>query len=233
MYRQDLNSCILAGSTRIVDHTTFAELRWTRDDWSPHFYVLPPGFQKLSHLLSQDFIAVLEDLNALRCIRDVPGSSKSDPMLMAHVNNHIASLQSRLVELKNLPPVLDCCRLAAYTCSIVLCCTIWCGLVIPVRCTQHFHFYSALFMEFRVPSQRYKGFAHTQPYSPSYHPNFYRSLNKKRTTQCGTIIQICYCGSSAYAGHTLLNIHYERAMHHYYVQTNLPDFMVCMKVGQM
>lgn len=129
--RQDLNASILAGSTRIVDHTTFAELQWTRDTFAPHFFRLPTGFSTRSYLFDQAFIEVLEDVHALQCVRDVPGT-KGDAMLMAYVNNHIASIQSRLVALHTPLPVLESCRLAAYLCSIVLCCTIWCGLVIPV-----------------------------------------------------------------------------------------------------
>ena len=130
--RQDLNSSILAGSRRIVDHTTFAELQWTRDPFSPAFFRLPPGFQTRSYLLTKEFIKVLEDIQALQCIRDIPRSTKGDVMLMANINNHTASIQSRLVGLPDLSPALECCRLAAYVCSIMLCCTVWCALVIPV-----------------------------------------------------------------------------------------------------
>jgi hypothetical protein len=84
------------------------------------------------HLLTEDFIEVLEDLHALQCIRDVPRFTRGDVMLMAHINNHTASIQSRLMGLSNLSPVQKCCRLAAYLCSVMLCCTVWCALVIPV-----------------------------------------------------------------------------------------------------
>ncbi|RDW60540.1 hypothetical protein BP6252_11923 [Coleophoma cylindrospora] len=96
IFWQDLNSSILAGSTRIVDHTTFAELQWTRDSFSPNFFLLPPGFQSRSHLLTKDFIAVLEDIHALQCIRDIPYFTKADVLLMARINNHTASIQSRI-----------------------------------------------------------------------------------------------------------------------------------------
>ncbi|KAJ8131521.1 hypothetical protein O1611_g2104 [Lasiodiplodia mahajangana] len=35
IFWQDLNSSVLAGSSRIVDHTTFSELKWTRDQFPP------------------------------------------------------------------------------------------------------------------------------------------------------------------------------------------------------
>src|SRR5690349_7811540 len=131
-YRQDLNSSILTGSNRIVDHTTFAELQWTRDPFTPTFFKLPPGFQTLSHLLTKEFIEVLEDIHALQCIRDVSRTTTSDTMIMASINNHTASVQSRLVGLPNHSYTLKCCHLAAYICSVMLCCTVWCALVIPV-----------------------------------------------------------------------------------------------------
>lgn len=130
--RQDLNSSILAGSSRIFDHSTFAELQWTRDQFCPNPPQLPPGFQTRFDILTKEFVEVIEDLHALQCIRDVPGYVKWDVVGMAHINNHTASIQSRLVGLPNPSPLLKCCHLAAYICSVMLCCTVWCALVIPV-----------------------------------------------------------------------------------------------------
>ncbi|KAG7438688.1 hypothetical protein Forpi1262_v000132 [Fusarium oxysporum f. sp. raphani] len=45
IFWQDLNSSIMVGSKRIVDHTTFTELRWQRDLIAPDFFELPPGFK--------------------------------------------------------------------------------------------------------------------------------------------------------------------------------------------
>ncbi|KAL4928349.1 uncharacterized protein BDV17DRAFT_291835 [Aspergillus undulatus] len=139
--KQDLNATILAGSRRIVSHTTFAELLWTRDPLVPNFYALQPGFQSRSDILglSKEFRAVLEDLHALQCIRDTGISrmpeAKADAMFMLHVNNHTASIQSRLVAVSHsglaLTRLQECVRLVAYLCSVTLCCKVWCGLVIP------------------------------------------------------------------------------------------------------
>jgi hypothetical protein len=131
--RQDLNSSILSGSTRIVDHTTFTELLWARDAFVPSFYRLPSGFESRSHLFTQEFIDILEDLNGLHCIRESRNARKSDAMFMLHVNNHTASVQSRLAHLSGLSELQECCRLAAYLCSVMVCCKVWCELVIPVR----------------------------------------------------------------------------------------------------
>ncbi|KAI0405487.1 hypothetical protein F4802DRAFT_606757 [Xylaria palmicola] len=131
IFWQDLNSSVLAGSSRIVDHTTFSELQWVRDPFSPSFFRLPPGFQKRAHLFTTEFIEVLEDLHALQCIRNVPFSTAYDATAMVRINNHTASIQSRLTSLRSLSPVMLCCRIAAYLCSVTLCCKIWCALVIP------------------------------------------------------------------------------------------------------
>lgn len=127
-----MNSSILAGSNRIVDHTTFAEIQWIRDPYPRNFFRLPQGFRKRSHHLTTEFIEVLEDIQALKCVRDESPFTKGGVRLMAHINNHTASIQSRLVGLPNLSPVLTCCHLAAYICSVMLCCKVWCALVIPV-----------------------------------------------------------------------------------------------------
>ncbi|KAL4745766.1 hypothetical protein BDW72DRAFT_207914 [Aspergillus terricola var. indicus] len=129
--RQDLNSSLLVGSRRIVDHTTFAALLWTRDAFVPSAYRLPPGFQSRSHILSKEFRAVLEDLHALQCIRNMSRPQKTDATVMLHVNNHTASVQSRLIALSGLSQLQECCRLAACLCSVTLCCKVWCELVIP------------------------------------------------------------------------------------------------------
>ncbi|EHK18274.1 uncharacterized protein TRIVIDRAFT_47366, partial [Trichoderma virens Gv29-8] len=131
IFWQDLNASILSGSDRIVDHTTFSELLWQRDSFTPSFYQLPSGFETISHLLSEGFIEILEDLHALQCIRNCSGYTKGDPFVMVYINNHTASIQSRIVNLEKPSPMLKCCYTAAYICSIMLCCQTWCALVIP------------------------------------------------------------------------------------------------------
>ncbi|PYH41298.1 uncharacterized protein BP01DRAFT_349483 [Aspergillus saccharolyticus JOP 1030-1] len=131
VFWQDLNSSLLAGSRRIVSHTTFSTLLWTRDDCPPGFYRLPPGFQCRSHMLDHEFSVVLEDLHALQCIRNIPRPRQTDATRMLHINNHTASIQSRLMALSGLSRSQECCRLAACLCSMTLCCKIWSELVLP------------------------------------------------------------------------------------------------------
>lgn len=131
--RSDLNATVMAGSTRVVDHTTFSELQWKRDPFSPDFFTLPPGFQAHIHVLSKEFIEILQDIAALQCIRDSALFGKEDVISMAHIDNHQASIQSRLIGLSNCSPMSDCCQIAAYLCSTMLRCKIWRTSTIPVR----------------------------------------------------------------------------------------------------
>lgn len=122
----------MTGSTRVVDHTTFAELHWRRDPFSPEFFALPPGFQVHSRLLGESFVEILKDIYALQCIRDSALFGKEDVMSMTHIDNHQASIQSRLVCLPNVSPISDCCHIAAYLCSTMLRCKLWRTSTIPV-----------------------------------------------------------------------------------------------------
>lgn len=130
-HRQDLNCSMLVGSKRIVDHTTFAELAWRRDSVEPNSLQLPPGFQKISHVFDHGFIEAIKDIQALQHIRDFYQSS-GRPVSMVRINSHTASIQSRLAALPTTTPLMKSCNLAAYISSVMLCCTVWCGLVIPV-----------------------------------------------------------------------------------------------------
>lgn len=130
--RSDLNASVMTGSSRVVDHTTFSELQWKRDPFSPRFFTLPPGFQQQSHLLGDEFVEVLKDVFALQCIRDSTFFGKEGVITMSYIDNHQASIQSRLVSLPSFSLVSDCCHLAAYLCSTMLRCKIWRTSTIPV-----------------------------------------------------------------------------------------------------
>lgn len=131
--RQDLNSSIMTGSDRIIDHTTFGELQWKRDPFTPTLFVLAPGFQKRADLFPEDFIEVLKDIHALQSIQEFPGYSCQNPIEMLRVDNHQASIGSRLVNLPKLSPITEACHLAAYLGACMLCCKVWRHSVIPVR----------------------------------------------------------------------------------------------------
>jgi hypothetical protein len=134
IHRQDLNSSVLTGSGRVVDYTMFRELVWSRDPRAASLFQLPPGFQALQHLFTDDFVEILEDIHALQYIRDYGQFWDDQPVSNAVINNHQASIQSRLANLVDSSPVVKCCNLAAFLCASMLCCVIWCASVIPVRC---------------------------------------------------------------------------------------------------
>jgi hypothetical protein len=127
-----LNSSVMTGSSRIVDHTTFSELQWRRDPFCPGYFILPPGFQPQSHLLGEDLVEVLKDVHAMQCIRDFSQISLDDVIAMAHIDNHQASIQSRLVGLPSHSSIEECCRLATYLCSTTLRCKVWFASTVPV-----------------------------------------------------------------------------------------------------
>ncbi|KGO67357.1 hypothetical protein PEX1_024430 [Penicillium expansum] len=129
--RSDLNGSVTTGSSRVVDHTTFSELQWRRDASHPDIFLLPPGFQNCSYLLGQDFVEILKDVFALQCIRESKILGKEEVMPMAHIDNHQASVQSRLVNLPVFSPISECCHQAAYLCSTMLRCKIWRTSTIP------------------------------------------------------------------------------------------------------
>jgi hypothetical protein len=130
--RQDLNASVLTGSSRVVDHTTFSELQWRRGHFSPDLSILPPGFQAQSYLLGEEFVEVLKDITALQCIRDSGFFGREDVISMAYVDNHQASIQSRLVNLPNYSSISESCHLAAYLCSAMLRCKLWRSSTVPV-----------------------------------------------------------------------------------------------------
>ncbi|KAJ5689261.1 N-ethylmaleimide reductase [Penicillium macrosclerotiorum] len=131
IFWSDLNASVMTGSTRVIDHTTFPELQWKRDASSSDVFILPPGFRAQSHLLGTDFIEILKDIYALQCIRDSPILGKEDEMPMAFIDNHQASIQSRLVSLPDASALTECCHLAAYLCSSMIRCKIWRSSTIP------------------------------------------------------------------------------------------------------
>ena len=122
----------MAGSDRIVDNTTFAELRWGRDPFAANFFILAPGFQKRADLFPEDFVEVLKDIHALQCIQDLPSYTCQNPIEMCRIDNQQASIGSRLVDLPKLSAVMEACYLAAYLSACMLCSKVWRHSVMPV-----------------------------------------------------------------------------------------------------
>lgn len=130
--RQDLNAHVMTASNRMVSHTTFAEMQWKRDLFSPQFFALPVGFHVQTHLLSEEFTEVLRDIHALQCIRESAGFTCEDIVSVLHVDNQQAWVQSRLMQLPKSTIFQECCHLAAYLSACMLCCKVWRLSVVPV-----------------------------------------------------------------------------------------------------
>lgn len=122
----------MTGSERAIDYPTFEELHWIRDPFAPEFFVLPPGFQEMAHLFSEDFVEVLKDIHALQCIQSIPAYSCQNAIEMRRVDNQQASIGSRLVELPKLSAFMETCYLAAYLSACMLCSKVWRHSVMPV-----------------------------------------------------------------------------------------------------
>ncbi|KAJ5662159.1 uncharacterized protein N7477_009775 [Penicillium maclennaniae] len=127
-----LNASVMTGSGRFIDHTTFPELQWKRDPFSPKLFTLPSGFQPQAHLLGEEFVEVLKDVFALQCIRDSTFFGKEDVITISYIDNHQASIQPRLVSLPTVSLVSDFCHLAAYLCLTMLRCKTWRTSTIPL-----------------------------------------------------------------------------------------------------
>ncbi|KAK5229747.1 hypothetical protein LTR72_001279 [Exophiala xenobiotica] len=127
----------MTGSDRIVDNTTFAELRWGRDPFSAEFFILAPGFQKRADLFPEDFIEVLKDIHALQCIQDLPSYTCQNPIEMCRIDNQQASIGSRLVGLPKLSAFMEACYLGAYLSACMLCSKVWRHSVMPSHVSHH------------------------------------------------------------------------------------------------
>lgn len=122
----------MTGSERTIDYSMFTDLHWLRDPFAPEIFILTPGFQDIAHLFSEDFVEVLKDIHALQCIQGIPGYSCQNAIEMRRVDNHQASIGSRLVGLPKLSPFMETCYLAAYLSACMLCSKVWRHSVMPV-----------------------------------------------------------------------------------------------------
>ncbi|KAG7135407.1 hypothetical protein HYQ46_008929 [Verticillium longisporum] len=133
IFWQDLNSSVMTGSSRTFHHQSFPELSWSRDKRSSTSFKLPPGFQMWSSVLGHTFLEIMEDVHALQQIRDTNLFGPEDAMSMANVDNHQASIQSRIVDLEAASSISDCCYVGAYLCSTMLRCKRWRASVVPLH----------------------------------------------------------------------------------------------------
>ncbi|KAH9907791.1 hypothetical protein F4778DRAFT_719121 [Xylariomycetidae sp. FL2044] len=140
IFWQDLNAAMITGSTRLFSHDTFPELRWERDPFLSSFYTAPPGFEERKHLFGDEFMQITEDIHALQEIRETSDAVAKDAIAMLHIDNQLASIESRLFEcmVPNLDdnPILACCILALYLSTYSMYTETWQAVLIPSRCSS-------------------------------------------------------------------------------------------------
>lgn len=127
---------MFTGSGRVISHDTFTELSWRRDPFCLSLFQIPPGFEAHADFLGNDFLAIIEDIKALQTIRDTVEVDHHDTISLMHLDNHMASIESRLYNLGMGPlryeqPTLYCCILSAYLCTYALFTVVWDSSLLP------------------------------------------------------------------------------------------------------
>ena len=123
-------------------HETFAELSWKRDPFRRSSFKAPRGFEACETILGAEFLAIVEDINALQTLRDAMDVDQNDAIAIMHLDNHQASIESRLYILGEDPmrfvnPTLYCCILASHICTYTLFMEIWSASTIPLRLSSY------------------------------------------------------------------------------------------------
>lgn len=158
LFWQDLISCLVIGTPRLLSHKDYDGFQSLRDIGHLDLCVVPSGFLPVIHLWPSEFAVVLEDLNALCCFVDVRYRTEPTPtkmfggvLLMAElddegypVDNSQANLESRLVDLlsesRRVPafvdPIYEACIFAAYLCTYKLSTGVWEGCFVPEVCVS-------------------------------------------------------------------------------------------------
>lgn len=131
------------GTRRFFFYGDFPELAAIRDPFRANFYYLPNGFNDLRQFFSSEFLSVLEDINALCVLRDSSCMCGDSPVSELRVDNCQASIESRLVDLRNISrnsgqicPVFESCIYAAYACTYMLFTKTWEASFIPTFCSR-------------------------------------------------------------------------------------------------
>ncbi|KAI9689920.1 MAG: hypothetical protein M1822_009802 [Bathelium mastoideum] len=142
VFWQDLICAVLTGSTRAIDHETFVELIWRRDPLLLPIFQVPEGFVRSADLLGSEFLSIVRDIRALQAIRDATDVDYYDSVTIMRLDNHQASIESRLYNLGKDPmrfenPALYCCIVAAHICTYMLFTEVWSASVVPSFLTRY------------------------------------------------------------------------------------------------
>jgi hypothetical protein len=141
LFWQDLLSCLVLGTPRLLSHNDYRDFR------NPHRVrdldntTLLSGFREHLELWPSDFTIVLQDLTFLCDILDncLPCRTVAESF---PIDNSQANLESRLVNLLyesrlgSSDAVYEACIFAAYLCTYKLSSGIWGGCFVPELCAD-------------------------------------------------------------------------------------------------
>jgi hypothetical protein len=144
LFWQDLISCLMAGTPRLLSHRDFRDFKITKDVQNLEVRSIPPGFARYIDQWPEDYIVVIQDLRALACVLDAKCGLESEPLEVFPIDNDQANLESRIVDLlsdyRRFPsstgPIYEACIFAAYLCTYKLSTGIWMGCYIPEVCVN-------------------------------------------------------------------------------------------------
>ncbi|OAL50878.1 hypothetical protein IQ07DRAFT_404956 [Pyrenochaeta sp. DS3sAY3a] len=140
LFWQDLLSCLLLESRRVISHEDYSEYRALKlMDGTEE---VPTGFFSVIHIFQEDFVAILQDIQLLCTLVD----ESRRPFEELPMDSSQANLESRMVDLlskakhsSNLNIVYRTCIFAAYLCTYNLSTGIWMGYFVPEVCVDQIY----------------------------------------------------------------------------------------------
>lgn len=140
LFWQDLLSCLLLGSHRLISHEDHSEYRSLK--FLSAIKEVPSGFFPVIRPFPQDFITILQDVQMLCTLVD----KSRLPFEELPMDNSQANLESRMVNLlsnikrsSNPNIVYRTCIFATYLCTYNLSTGIWMGCFVPEVCVDQIY----------------------------------------------------------------------------------------------
>jgi hypothetical protein len=140
LFWQDLLSCFVLGTIRLLSHDMYNDWKYPRHLEGIPRWKTPTGFSGMIEGWPLDFAFVLQDLAMLCMIVDASAST-GDTLFADDVQ---ANLESRLVDLlsasrlsrSSVDPIYEACIYATYLCTYKLSVGIWNGCFVPEICVD-------------------------------------------------------------------------------------------------
>ncbi|KAL5121658.1 hypothetical protein ACEQ8H_000344 [Pleosporales sp. CAS-2024a] len=142
LFWQDVFSCLMSGTRRLLSHRDFQAFQCPRHVHRQQHWTVPSGFAASLAQWPPAFALVLRDVNSLcwRVDREC-GPDIEDPLQVFAVDNHQANLASRLVDLLSecrscsaggpMDPWYEAALLVTYLCTYQLSTGVWKGSCMP------------------------------------------------------------------------------------------------------